>query len=158
MSSAPLSFLLLVVLSILSLRPDFLSRCQPKYPTNISLHSYIPGDLGATYCTGDASTVKEGRRSFPSGHSSTSFFMSSFFVVCLQFAVVLGLLLVCFVTLLSSCIFIISFQPLSILSRSFSIQLSNLVFLWAQATLLQHAILTIDIILRTSSLAPCWGL
>ncbi|MFH2009204.1 MAG: phosphatase PAP2 family protein [bacterium] len=40
------------------LRPDFLERCQP----NASLE-----------CQGDPAEVREGRKSFPSGHSSISF-------------------------------------------------------------------------------------
>ncbi|KAI9219949.1 phosphatidic acid phosphatase type 2/haloperoxidase [Blastocladiella britannica] len=43
-----------------ALRPDFLDRCQPKQLT-----------VGAAYvCTGNVADIKEGRRSFPSGHSS----------------------------------------------------------------------------------------
>ncbi|KAI9189009.1 hypothetical protein H9P43_000436 [Blastocladiella emersonii ATCC 22665] len=43
-----------------ALRPDFLDRCKPD-PKNI------------TVCTGNIADIKEGRRSFPSGHSSVSF-------------------------------------------------------------------------------------
>ncbi|ORZ33449.1 phosphatidic acid phosphatase type 2/haloperoxidase [Catenaria anguillulae PL171] len=41
------------------LRPDFLDRCKPS-PTDPQI------------CTGDAAEIKEGRRSFPSGHSSVA--------------------------------------------------------------------------------------
>ncbi|TRM57943.1 phosphatidic acid phosphatase type 2/haloperoxidase [Schizophyllum amplum] len=41
------------------LRPDFMSRCQ--------------WDAVATACTGKLSAIEEGRKSFPSGHSSTAF-------------------------------------------------------------------------------------
>lgn len=44
------------------LRPDFLSRCQGQIGTD-----YF---RTMTNCTGDPSVVKEGRKSFPSGHSS----------------------------------------------------------------------------------------
>lgn len=39
------------------LRPDFLDRCQ----------------WNGRYCTGDTSLIRDGRRSFPSGHSSAAF-------------------------------------------------------------------------------------
>lgn len=41
------------------LRPDFLARCQWDVMLNV--------------CTGEENTVLEGRRSFPSGHSSSAF-------------------------------------------------------------------------------------
>ncbi|KAI0272499.1 lipid phosphate phosphatase 1 [Gloeopeniophorella convolvens] len=41
------------------LRPDFLTRCQWDTSTNT--------------CTGKADDIRDGRRSFPSGHSSTAF-------------------------------------------------------------------------------------
>lgn len=44
------------------LRPDFLDRCKPLNGT----------------CTGDALLISEGRVSFPSGHSSVSFYGSVF--------------------------------------------------------------------------------
>ncbi|KAI0940948.1 hypothetical protein AcV7_003182 [Taiwanofungus camphoratus] len=46
------------------LRPDFLSRCE--------------WDKTLKACTGDIETVLDGRRSFPSGHSSTAFAGMSF--------------------------------------------------------------------------------
>jgi len=49
----------IVKLGVGELRPDFLSRCQP---------------VGAPpVCTGDEATIREGRKSFPSGHSAISF-------------------------------------------------------------------------------------
>ncbi|KAI8808895.1 phosphatidic acid phosphatase type 2/haloperoxidase [Cladochytrium replicatum] len=63
------------------LRPDFLSRCQ---------FEFYPGKENATstawlfegvdgICKGEPSNVAEGRRSFPSGHASTSFSGLTFF-------------------------------------------------------------------------------
>lgn len=45
------------------LRPDFLSRCAPD-------PKYLPSSV---ICTGAPKLVAEGRRSFPSGHSSSAF-------------------------------------------------------------------------------------
>ena len=50
------------------LRPDFLARCQP--------------DAGGK-CQGDADEITEGRRSFPSGHSSISFAGGTFMALYL---------------------------------------------------------------------------
>ncbi|KAJ3049944.1 hypothetical protein HK097_009069 [Rhizophlyctis rosea] len=48
------------------LRPNFLARCQPVLdPNDTILHRVL-------YCTGDYPIVKEGRKSFFSGHSSFS--------------------------------------------------------------------------------------
>ncbi|KAJ3112008.1 hypothetical protein HDU96_005052 [Phlyctochytrium bullatum] len=49
------------------LRPDFLSRC--KY------------DEALKACTGDASKIEDGRKSFPSGHSSYSFAGCTFLTI-----------------------------------------------------------------------------
>jgi diacylglycerol diphosphate phosphatase/phosphatidate phosphatase len=52
-------------LSVGRLRPDFLSRCAP--------------DL-LNVCTGNSKTVADGRKSFPSGHASISFYATAFLV------------------------------------------------------------------------------
>lgn len=44
------------------LRPDFLARCQPRMDDRMKF-----------VCLGDEKSVMEGRRSFPSGHTSYSF-------------------------------------------------------------------------------------
>lgn len=48
----------LIKVTVGRLRPDFLERCQPNAQLT---------------CTGDAESIREGRRSFPSGHTSTAF-------------------------------------------------------------------------------------
>ena len=48
--------------SVGRLRPDFLARCQPEQ-----------NQINNPSCNGDPAVVKEGRKSFPSGHSSLSF-------------------------------------------------------------------------------------
>ena len=72
-------------MTVSRLRPDFLTRCvidptkaeaiatenQDKYNTPIA---------GNFPCTGDAAEIKEGRKSFPSGHSAISAF-SAFLAV-----------------------------------------------------------------------------
>ena len=47
------------------LRPDFLDRCKP-----------VSG-----VCTGDAAVISEGRKSFVSGHASSSFYVVTFLVL-----------------------------------------------------------------------------
>lgn len=58
------------------LRPDFLSRCKPV-PINKTLTST------EWMCSGDAAEIKEGRKSFPSGHSSSAFYVMSY--LCLYY-------------------------------------------------------------------------
>ena len=54
--------------SLGKLRPDFKDRCKPKdLPDNEDKLGKILN------CTGDKSVITEGRKSFPSGHTSTSF-------------------------------------------------------------------------------------
>lgn len=73
------SFLCLIITNSLKnvvgrLRPDFLHRCQPNYdivPPDPIYH-YISAEDSARVCTGDPNVITEGRKSFPSGHSSAS--------------------------------------------------------------------------------------
>ncbi|KAJ5724644.1 hypothetical protein N7493_006372 [Penicillium malachiteum] len=51
-------------------RPDIIDRCQPRAGS----HDAVPYGLSnSTICTGEASLIKDGFRSWPSGHSSSSF-------------------------------------------------------------------------------------
>ncbi|KAJ5175125.1 uncharacterized protein N7482_001002 [Penicillium canariense] len=51
-------------------RPDLIDRCQPRAGS----HDLTPYGLSnSTICTGDAAIIKDGFRSWPSGHSSSSF-------------------------------------------------------------------------------------
>ncbi|PYH92879.1 phosphatidic acid phosphatase [Aspergillus ellipticus CBS 707.79] len=50
-------------------RPDLIDRCQPRAGS----HDAIPGLSNYTICTGDPALIKDGFRSWPSGHSSSSF-------------------------------------------------------------------------------------
>ncbi|RAL06024.1 phosphatase PAP2 family protein [Aspergillus ibericus CBS 121593] len=50
-------------------RPDFIDRCQPRAGSEDA----IPGLSNSTICTGDHALIKDGFRSWPSGHSSSSF-------------------------------------------------------------------------------------
>jgi len=50
-------------------RPDFMNRC---FPEGIP-ESPFAADGRTLLCTGDHDTIKEGRKSFPSGHSSIMF-------------------------------------------------------------------------------------
>mmetsp|Transcript_26809 Transcript_26809/g.43776 ORF Transcript_26809/g.43776 Transcript_26809/m.43776 type:complete len:330 (-) Transcript_26809:738-1727(-) len=55
-----------------SLRPDFLDRCQLPGVCNVNqLHDI-------SECTGNSSDILEGRKSFPSGHTSTSVYSGVF--------------------------------------------------------------------------------
>eukprot|EP00455_Lapot_gusevi_P048757 TRINITY_DN679_c0_g2_i1.p1 TRINITY_DN679_c0_g2~~TRINITY_DN679_c0_g2_i1.p1 ORF type:complete len:274 (+),score=64.93 TRINITY_DN679_c0_g2_i1:67-888(+) len=62
----------MIKFSVGRLRPDFIARCKPDYsllPANAT-----SGFITQNICTGSESVIKEGRLSFLSGHSSTSFF------------------------------------------------------------------------------------
>ncbi|KAJ5681919.1 uncharacterized protein N7477_001859 [Penicillium maclennaniae] len=51
-------------------RPDIIDRCQPRAGS----HDLSPYGLSnSTICTGEAALIKDGFRSWPSGHSSSSF-------------------------------------------------------------------------------------
>ncbi|KAJ6095579.1 hypothetical protein N7486_006325 [Penicillium sp. IBT 16267x] len=51
-------------------RPDLIDRCQPRDGSQ----DMLPYGLSnSTICTGEASLIKDGFRSWPSGHSSSSF-------------------------------------------------------------------------------------
>ncbi|KAJ5997254.1 hypothetical protein N7522_008914 [Penicillium canescens] len=50
-------------------RPDLIDRCQPR-EGSVDL---FPGLSNSTICTGDPAIIKDGFRSWPSGHSSSSF-------------------------------------------------------------------------------------
>ncbi|KAJ5145210.1 hypothetical protein N7448_002602 [Penicillium atrosanguineum] len=51
-------------------RPDIIDRCQPR-AGSLDLTPY--GLSNSTICTGEAALIKDGFRSWPSGHSSSSF-------------------------------------------------------------------------------------
>ncbi|KAJ5287777.1 hypothetical protein N7478_003463 [Penicillium angulare] len=51
-------------------RPDLIDRCQPL---GGSVDAKIYGLSNSSICTGEASLIKDGFRSWPSGHSSSSF-------------------------------------------------------------------------------------
>ncbi|KAF7172159.1 hypothetical protein CNMCM5623_004406 [Aspergillus felis] len=50
-------------------RPDLIDRCKPR----LGSEDLIPGLSNSTICTGDPAIIKDGFRSWPSGHSSSSF-------------------------------------------------------------------------------------
>jgi len=67
------------------LRPHFLTVCRPDY-TKInctSMNNYILADV----CTGDEEKVWEGRKSFPSGHSSISAYIVVFLACYIQYTI-----------------------------------------------------------------------
>lgn len=63
-------------------RPDFLARCEPENPGPDFLLQYGNNTVGnpAYDCLGDNSedTIEDGRKSFPSGHASFSFTISTY--------------------------------------------------------------------------------
>uniref|UniRef100_A0A915JGA7 Phosphatidic acid phosphatase type 2/haloperoxidase domain-containing protein n=1 Tax=Romanomermis culicivorax TaxID=13658 RepID=A0A915JGA7_ROMCU len=67
--------------SVGRLRPHFVSVCQPTWSKlNCTGHQYVE----EPYCTGDESKIREGRLSFPSGHSSFGFYSMMFTIFYLQ--------------------------------------------------------------------------
>merc|ERR1712223_1631003 len=56
-------------------RPDFFFRCWPDrgYPEDVSVFEIHKDGTQDLKCAGDILTLAEGRKSFPSGHSSFSF-------------------------------------------------------------------------------------
>ena len=67
-------------------RPDFFFRCWPEagYPEDVSVFQIHKDGTQDLKCTGDLLVIAEGRKSFPSGHSSFSFstFGFVFFYIC----------------------------------------------------------------------------
>nr|ASN64455.1 phosphatidic acid phosphatase [Eimeria falciformis] len=53
-----------------SLRPHFLSVCKPDWSQISCKENELYTYVSDFFCTGDAHRIREGRRSFPSGHSS----------------------------------------------------------------------------------------
>lgn len=72
------------------LRPYFMSVCKPNYSTlNCTSNGltgivYNPIYTGGSFCTGDAKKVKEARYSFPSGHSSFSWYTMLYTIIFLE--------------------------------------------------------------------------
>ena len=56
-------------------RPDFFFRCWPDrgYPEDVNVFTIQKDGTQDLKCTGDLASLIEGRKSFPSGHSSFSF-------------------------------------------------------------------------------------
>ena len=58
-------------------RPDFFNRCYPDIDiyNSVAVRNKLDGltNLNNLACTGDAHEINEGRKSFPSGHTSSSF-------------------------------------------------------------------------------------
>ena len=72
------------------LRPHFIDVCKPDFskvvctiPAQVGF-VYRSIDTGGTFCTGDASAVKEARLSFPSGHSSYSSYTMLFLIIYVE--------------------------------------------------------------------------
>lgn len=63
------------------LRPHFIEVCDPDWSQVVcNNHSYVE----EPFCRGDPSRIREGRLSFPSGHSSFGFYSMMFAVYYLQ--------------------------------------------------------------------------
>uniref|UniRef100_A0A915IYI7 Phosphatidic acid phosphatase type 2/haloperoxidase domain-containing protein n=1 Tax=Romanomermis culicivorax TaxID=13658 RepID=A0A915IYI7_ROMCU len=71
--------------SIGRLRPHFMSVCRPSFNiSECSDHKYIE----EPHCTGDQDKIRNGRLSFPSGHSSFAFYTMMFAIFYIQAQVV----------------------------------------------------------------------
>uniref|UniRef100_A0A915JGS0 Phosphatidic acid phosphatase type 2/haloperoxidase domain-containing protein n=1 Tax=Romanomermis culicivorax TaxID=13658 RepID=A0A915JGS0_ROMCU len=67
--------------SVGRLRPHFISICKPSFNISICVnHTYIE----EPHCMGDPRRVREGRLSFPSGHSSFAFYTMMFAIFYIQ--------------------------------------------------------------------------
>lgn len=71
--------------SVGRLRPHFMSICKPSFNVSSCIgHAYIE----EPHCMGDYRKVREGRLSFPSGHSSFAFYTMMFAVFYIQAQVI----------------------------------------------------------------------
>ena len=71
------------------LRPHFIEVCNPDFKNlnctllnNVQVLKYI--ETSGSFCKGNSSDVKEARLSFPSGHSSTSFYTMVFLIIYIE--------------------------------------------------------------------------
>jgi membrane-associated phospholipid phosphatase len=68
------------------LRPDFIARCDPDFSNPDLVYDPDAPWIAAKYafiCRGDDHVIKEGRKSFPSGHATASSFGAVFAVIYL---------------------------------------------------------------------------
>lgn len=68
------------------LRPHFMDVCKPDLTKVKCLNGVLfnPIYTGDNFCTGDPARIKEARLSFPSGHSSFSWYTMAFVVIYLE--------------------------------------------------------------------------
>jgi phosphatidate phosphatase len=77
------------------LRPHFIAVCNPDFSKVNCISSAGSGniynaiDTGGSFCRGDEKDVKEARLSFPSGHSSFSWYCMVFLIVYLEARLIL---------------------------------------------------------------------
>jgi phosphatidate phosphatase len=71
------------------LRPHFIEVCKPdlqnlkcSFSDNVELLRYI--ETNGTFCKGNSKDIKEARLSFPSGHSSISFYTMIFLITYIE--------------------------------------------------------------------------
>ena len=70
------------------MRPHFIAVCDPDW-SKISCTSSTGApfnfiNTGDSFCRGDASKIKEARFSFPSGHSSYSWYTMAFLIIYIE--------------------------------------------------------------------------